>query len=191
MGSRVTSGLLVALVLVALAAGARADQPKSYRWVSEDGHVYETSTPPPKGVNAIESASSAAKPAASTEAPGAWDSFLDWLRRLWGTFMSWLRGAEKRPATRRGVIASEQAVDCSRWSGVISEWRSAQQSVEDAEQRLDAIQSRTDDFMRRDETAYDNSVNQATEAIERARDRASRAEDEGQHAGMPQSCLTE
>jgi hypothetical protein len=190
MGSRVTSSLLVALLLGALAAGASADPHRSYRWVGQDGHVYETSTPPPNGVNAIESTSSAAKPAASAQTVGAWDAFLGWLHQLWGSFMAWVWGAEKRPAARRGVVA-EQTLDCSRWADVISDWRRAQKSVEDAEQRLDQIQSRTDDFIRRDETAYDNSVSQATDAIERARDRVSQLEDQGQHAGMPQSCLTE
>ena len=191
MGSRVTSSLLVALLLGALAARANAEPQRSYRWVSQDGHVYETSTPPPKGVHAIESTSSAAKPEASAPSPGVWDSFLGWLHKLWGSFMSWFRGsAEKRPAAQRGVVA-EQGINCGRWAKLISEWRSAQQSVEEAEQRLDEIQSRTDDFIRRDEAAYDNSVSQATDAIERARDHVSRVEDEGQRGGMPQSCLTD
>ncbi len=190
MGPRVAPLFAVSLLLFALAAGARAGEPKVYRWVGEDGHVYVTSTPPPNGAGEIGPAASSARPAAQEETSSVLDSFLGWLRGFWGAFMRWLWGADG-PPVREGRVRVDREVDCSRWSGVISQWRSARMSVEAAEQRLDQIQSRTDNFMSRDETAYTDSVDQATEAIEQARDRVSSAEDAGQRAGMPQSCLTE
>ena len=181
----------VSLLLGALAAGARAGEPKVYRWVGQDGHVYVTSTPPPNGAGAIEPTASSAKPAAPEETSSVLDSFLGWLRAALGCLHELALGRREAAGRARDASVRSRRVDCSRWSGVISQWRSARMSVEAAEQRLDQIQSRTDDFMSRDETAYTNSVDQATEAIEQARDRVSSAEDAGQRAGMPQSCLTE
>src|SRR5258705_13152148 len=54
MSPRVISRFAVSLLLAALAAGARAEEPKAYRWVGQDRRVYTSNSPPKDGKGLIE-----------------------------------------------------------------------------------------------------------------------------------------
>jgi hypothetical protein len=60
---------LPVLILLLAAASARADPAKTYRWIGQDGRVYTTTTPPPKGATLVEEKTAApAKPKAKSSA---------------------------------------------------------------------------------------------------------------------------
>jgi len=163
MSSRVVGVLAASLLAAAVAAGARAEEPKVYRWVGQDGHVYTSNTPPPNGAGLIE-----AKPA--RQAPAAQRA-----------------SVPNVPASE----APAEGELCGRYDDYVRRWRGAQRTVESWEETIDRIQSRTDDFVRRDETTYTDSLDRANERLDEARERASRIESEGRAGGMPQSCLSE
>ena len=166
MSPRVISVFAVAVLLAALAAGARADEPKVYRWVGQDGRVYTSNSPPKDGKGLIEA------PPQGKAAPAP--------------------RAVRAPARTSIPAAPDSEGDsCARYVAVVANWRDAQQSVESWEATIDRLESRTDNFLRRNDTAYNDSLDRANQHLDEARDRASRIEAEGRAAGMPQSCLTE
>jgi hypothetical protein len=162
MSPRVVSVLGLAVLLGTLAAAARGDEPKVYRWVGPDGRVYTSNAPPKDGKGLIEvKPAPAAKPA-----------------------------RPQLPAVPASEAPAEGEL-CSRFQGYVNEWRDAQQSIESWEATIDRLESRTDNFVRRDDSAYNASIERANEHLDEARERASRVEAEGRAAGMPQSCLSE
>jgi len=69
MSSRVVGVVAVSLLVAALAAGARGDGPKVYRWVGQDGRVYTSNSPPPKGVAVIDAKPAPVPAVPASEAP--------------------------------------------------------------------------------------------------------------------------
>lgn len=67
--TRRCSARLPVLILWLAAASAGAEQAKTYRWIGQDGHVYTTTTPPPKNATLVEDKTAApAKPRAQPTA---------------------------------------------------------------------------------------------------------------------------
>lgn len=178
MSPRVIPILVLGALLGALAAGARADERKVYRWVGEDGRVYTSNTPPPGGKGLIDAppAKPAPKPAAAAPRSVA--------------VPRWILAPAEDPRSLPAAPAPD-ADSCSRWGGVVAQWRDAQQSVASWEATIERLESRTDNFIRRDDTAYHASLDRANQHLDDARARADRIESEGRRDGMPQSCLTE
>ena len=168
MSPRVIPRFAASLLLAALAAGARADEPKVYRWVGQDGRVYTSNSPPKDGKGLIEAPPQGKAAAAPRSVPA------------------------RIPARTSIPAAPDSEGDsCARYAAYVASWRDAQQSVESWEATIDRLESRTDNFVRRNDTAYNDSLDRASQHLDEARDRASRIEAEGRAAGMPQSCLTE
>src|SRR4029453_10638854 len=129
MSPRVMQHFAAALLLAALAAGARADEPKVYRWVGQDGRVYTSNSPPKDGKGLIE-APAPGKPAAAPRAVRA-------------------------PARSSLAGAPDSEGDsCDRYAAYVANWREAQQPVESWEATIDRLESPTDGFVRRNDTAY-------------------------------------
>ena len=82
MSPRAILRLAVPLLLAALAGGARADEPKVYRWVGQDGRVYTSNSPPKDGVGLITAP-------ARTPAPAAPDADGDSCDRFGSYVASW------------------------------------------------------------------------------------------------------
>jgi len=66
--SRLARAFVLSLAVFALALRASGDEPKTYRWVGEDGHVYTTTTPPPNGKGLIDDAAHERESSIETEA---------------------------------------------------------------------------------------------------------------------------
>lgn len=181
---------LLALSL-ALAGPGRADEPKTYRWVSEDGHVYTSTTPPPDGKGIIEvTPVPAAKPAEPALEPAAEPDTAaqsSALRRF-------LAGAaEERRTTTPAPPASADGdeLDCSRYQIYVDDWRIATRSLQAAQQNLESLQSDTDAYVRRNDSSYERQVDWAETRISQAEDRLRQVESDAARASVPQSCFTE
>lgn len=160
---------LVALLL-ALASQARGDEPKTYRWVGEDGHVYTSTGPPPDGRGAVE----------TPPAPGA--------------------KAESPPANPAPAAAPQASAEgrsdadgssCARYASWVEQWRRAARAVESAEESLDRLQSDTDRYLRRNDSYYEEQLESAENRVSRTEEKRSQIEDDAARAGVPQSCFTQ
>jgi hypothetical protein len=164
---RPSRGAWIALLTLLLTAATRAqgDEPKTYRWVGEDGHVYTSTTPPPNGRGAIE-----VKPAqpATTKSPVA-------------------RGATPAPVAN----GADGESPCAPYRSWVEEWRAATRVVEAAETSLDRLQSDTDDYVRRNDSYYETQLESAEDRVNRAQQRLSQVESDASRAGIPQSCFTQ
>ncbi|MFI5316613.1 MAG: hypothetical protein ACHQ6T_13005 [Myxococcota bacterium] len=169
---------ILTLILLLLAAPQlRAGEPKTYRWVGEDGHVYTSTTPPPNGKGLIETAPAAAAPPVSPDpaaAPAA--------------------AAAAGPGAPAAAAAPARAGGdgpCARYESYVQTWRIATNSVEAAESALDALQSDTNDYVRRDDSYYEGRVETANRRVESAKRRLSQVESDAMRIGVPQNCFTE
>jgi hypothetical protein len=162
-------GVWIPLVtlLLALASHARSDEPKTYRWVGEDGHVYTSTTPPPSGKGIIET-KSVAPPAQA-------------------------KSAAAKPATSAPAPASADGngSNCARYQSWVDQWQLATRSVESAEESLDRLQSDTDSYLRRNDSYYETQLESAEDRVSRAQERLNQVEDDAKRAGVPQSCFTQ
>jgi hypothetical protein len=157
-------------LLLALAGHARGDEPKTYRWVGEDGHVYTSTRPPPNGQGVIE----------TPPAPGA--------------------KAESPPADPAPAAAPQASAEgrgegdggsCTRYSSWVEQWRRAARAVASAGESLDRLRSDTDRYVRRNDSYYEEQLESAEDRVFRAQERRSQIEDDAARAGVPQGCFTE
>lgn len=89
MSPRVISALAVSLLLGALAAGARADEPKVYRWVGQDGRVYTSNAPPKDGKGLIDAQPQGGAAPAPRSIPAAPDADADSCGRFGAYVANW------------------------------------------------------------------------------------------------------
>jgi hypothetical protein len=180
---------LLALSL-ALAGPGRADEPKTYRWVSEDGHVYTSTTPPPDGKGIIEvtpvPAAKATAPALEPAAEPDSAAQSSALRRFLAGAAEGRRTAAPAPASAGG-----DELDCSRYQIYVDDWRIATRSLEAAQQNLESLQSDTDTYVRRNDSSYERQIDWAETRIRQAEDRLHQVESDASRANVPQSCFTE
>ena len=173
-----------------LASRSRGDEPKIYRWVGEDGHVYTSTAPPPNGRGVIDAKSAPAKamvvPAA--EKPGEERAPSAAASRSRRPLLSpnAASAAAQRPASAGG-----DASNCARYQSWADQWRLATRSVAAAEASLDRLQSDTDDYVRRNDSYYERQVTSAEDRLTRAQDQLRQVEDDAGTAGVPQLCMSD
>ena len=138
--------LACAALALAWAAELRADEPKTWRWVGEDGHVYTTTTPPPNGRGAIESPSPAA-PAkarpklAAKPVPGDGGDLCD---RYSDSVVRWRYAKQSVESAEQYLDALNSSTDDyvrQNDSYHFSQVDSATRRLESAEAELDRIES--------------------------------------------------
>lgn len=171
-------------LLVTAASFAHAGEPKTYRWVGEDGRVYTSTTPPPNGRGVIDAQpATPAKPRAPAAKPAAAMPPSS-LRQI-------PSGNAGSGATPARASAGDGASSCARYQGWVDQWRSATRAVAAAEESLDRLQSDTDRYVRRNDSYYETQIESAEARISRAEERLSQVESDATRAGAPQNCFTE
>jgi hypothetical protein len=138
MGPRGISVVAVALLVGALAAGGRAEEPKVYRWVGQDGRVYTSNAPPKDGKGLIDAQPQGSAAPAPGSIPAAPESDDDSCGRFGAYVVNW-RSAQQSVESWEATIDRLQ----SRTDDFVRRNDTAyNESLERANQHLDEARER-------------------------------------------------
>ena len=189
--SRLARAFVLSLAVFALALRASGDEPKTYRWVGEDGHVYTTTTPPPNGKGLIDDAAPAPAPvrphappapapapAAAHAAPAA------------SAFPPYIKPRSDAKAVPAAPAPDTEA--CQPYQDWVHSWRQARANAQAADARLDKVQDDDEHFyLSPNDSGHLDRVEGAQRAADAAHERESSIETEAHRAGVPQSCFSD